>query len=100
MRAATLLREALALDGSVMTQVSQDRKFVARLEALERAVEPAAIAQQPSIDALLVMAAVQAARGDVQAAYLNATTAEAEGDRSAGTASFISWLRAELRRRP
>ena len=99
-RAATLLREALALDGSVMTQMSQDRKFVARLEALERALEPAAIAPQPSIDALLVMAAVQAARGDVQAAYLNATTAEAEGDRSAGTASFISWLRAELRRRP
>ena len=39
--------------------------LVARLEALERAVEPAAIAPQPSIDALLVMAAVQAARGDV-----------------------------------
>lgn len=99
-RAAMLLREAFALDAAVMTRLSQDPKFLARLDALERAVEPAAIAPQPSIDALLVMASVQAARGDVQAAYLNATTAESEGDRSAGTASFIAWLRAELRRRP
>jgi hypothetical protein len=49
---------------------------------------------------LIVLSASQAARGDLATAYLNATTAQAEGDRSAGAAAFISWLRAELRRRP
>jgi hypothetical protein len=56
--------------------------------------------QRPSVDVLLVLAATQAARGELTSAYINATTAEAEGDRSSGTASFVSWLRAELRQRP
>ncbi len=98
--AADLFREAFIADPSAITRTSHDPKFIARLEALERAVEPAASAAQPSIDALIVLSASQAARGDLATAYLNATTAQAEGDRSAGAAAFISWLRAELRRRP
>jgi len=98
--AADLFREAFIADPSAITRTSHDPKFIARLEALERAVEPAASATPPSVDALIVLSASQAARGDLATAYLNATTAQAEGDRSAGAAAFISWLRAELRRRP
>lgn len=97
---ADLFREAFIADPSAITRTSHDPKFIARLEALERAVEPAASATPPSVDALIVLSASQAARGDLATAYLNATTAQAEGDRSAGAAAFISWLRAELRRRP
>jgi hypothetical protein len=46
-----------------------------------------------------VIAAAQAARGDIDGAYFSATTAQAEGDLSAGTASFVSWLRDEIRAR-
>ena len=99
-RAADLLRHAFANDPTAIMRLSGDPKFIARLEALERSLAPAANAARPSTDALVVMAASQAARGALQDAYLNATTAESEGDRSAGTGAFVSWLRAELRRAP
>jgi hypothetical protein len=99
-RAADLFRHAFANDPTAIARCSGDPKFVARVEALERSVAPAATAARPSTDALIVLAAAQASRGDLREAYLNATTAEAEGDRSRGTAAFISWLRAELRRIP
>lgn len=100
MRAADLLRQAFASDPTAILRCSGDAKFTARLEALERSLVPAATAARPSTDALLVLAASQAARGELREAYLNATTAEAEGDRSRGTSAFVSWLRAELRRVP
>ena len=98
-RASDLLREAFRRDSSSIDHISHDAKFVARLEALERSLEPLNNATPPHVDALLVTAASQAARGDLSAAYLNATTAQSEGDRSSGTAAFVAWLRAELRRR-
>jgi hypothetical protein len=48
---------------------------------------------------MLVTAASQAARGELSAAYFTATSAEAEGDRRAGTATLIDWLRREIRLR-
>lgn len=99
-RAAALLRVSMANDPSALSRLSGDPKFIARLEALERSLAPAATAAQPSIDALLVLSASQAARGALNDAYLNATTAQAEGDRSAGANALSSWLRAELRRTP
>ncbi len=99
-RAASLFRQAFAVDASVIARMSRDARFIARLEQLERSVEPAASAHQPSTDALLVLAAAQAARGDLSAAYLHATTAEAEGDASTGTQELVAWLRAMLRQRP
>ena len=100
MRAADLLRQAFANDPTAILRCSGDAKFMARLEALERSLMPAATAARPSTDALLVLSASQAARGELREAYLNATTAEAEGDRSRGTTAFVTWLRAELRRVP
>lgn len=100
MRAADLLRQAFANDPTAILRCTGDAKFAARLEALERSLMPAATAARPSTDALLVLAASQASRGELREAYLNATTAEAEGDRSRGTSAFVSWLRAELRRVP
>ena len=99
-RASDLFRDAFAGDPSAVRRLSADPKFISRLEALERSLAPAAAMQRPSVDVLLVLAATQAARGDLTGAYINATTAEAEGDRSSGTAAFVSWLRAELRQRP
>ena len=98
--AADIFRRAFAADPSAIRRVSIDPKFLTRLDGLERAVTPAATAATPSMDALLVLAATEAARGDINAAYLDATTAQAEGDRSIGTGQFVDWLRAELRRRP
>lgn len=100
LRAADLLRSAFANDPSAVMRLSRDPKFIARLEALERSLAPAANAPHPSIDALLVLAASQSARGALQDAYLNATTAQAEGDRGAGATALVSWLRAELRGTP
>jgi hypothetical protein len=78
-------------------RTSNDPRFVARLEALERSLEPLANAATPNPDALLVTAASAAARGDLNGAYFVATTAQADGDRSAGTARLVTYLRAELR---
>lgn len=99
-RASDIFRDAFASDPTAIRRLSTDSRFVARLDALERSLAPAAAMQRPSVDVLLVLAATQAARGELTSAYINATTAEAEGDRSSGTASFVSWLRAELRQRP
>jgi hypothetical protein len=99
-RASDIFRDAFASDPTAIRRLSTDSKFTARLDALERSLAPAASMQRPSVDVLLVLAATQAARGELTSAYINATTAEAEGDRSSGTASFVSWLRAELRQRP
>ena len=100
MRAADLVRSAFANDPTAILRCPGDAKLMSRLEALERSLMPAATAARPSTDALIVLAAAQAARGELREAYLNATTAEAEGDRSRGTTAFVSWLRAELRRVP
>jgi len=99
-RAADLFRGACVHDPSALLRLSRDPKFVARLEALERSLDPIVQCARPSTDALVTVAASQAARGALSDAYLNATTASAEGDRSVGTANLISWLRAELRRTP
>lgn len=100
MRAADLFRHAFAADPSAILRCSRDSRFITRIESLERSLAPLAAAANPSTDALVVTAASQAARGALQDAYLNATTAQSEGDRSAGTDAFVSWLRAELRARP
>jgi len=100
MRAADLVRSSFANDPTAVLRCPSDPKLMSRLEALERSLMPSATAARPSIDALIVLAAAQAARGELREAYLNATTAEAEGDRSRGTTAFVSWLRAELRRVP
>jgi len=99
-RAATLLRSAFVHDPSAIAGLSRDPKFIARLEALERSLDPLVQAARPSIDALVIAAASQAARGALSESYLNATTAVAEGDRSTGAANLAAWLRAELRRVP
>ena len=97
--ASDILRQAFLDDPSSVTRTSSDGRFIARLEALERSLEPSTIDPSPNIDALVVTAASAAARGDLNGAYFFATTAQAEGDRSAGTAAFTAWLRAELRAR-
>jgi len=99
-RAASLLRGALSRDPAAIARLSGDPKFIARLEALERSLDPLVQAPRPSADALLVAASSKAARGALSDAYLDATTAASEGDQSAGTAALVSWLRAELRRAP
>jgi hypothetical protein len=97
--ASDIMREAFLRDPSSILRTSGDPRFVARLGALERSLSQLASGPAPSVDALLMTAASQAARGDLNAAYFSATSAQAEGDRSAGTASFIAWLRAEIRAR-
>jgi hypothetical protein len=97
--ASDILREAFLRDPSSILRTSGDPRFVARLEALERSLAQLASGPRPSVDAVFVIAASQAARGDLDSAYFSATSAQAEGDRSAGTASFVSWLRAEIRAR-
>ena len=97
--ASDMLRTAFLTDASGVTRTSGDGRYLARLDALERSLSPLANASPPSVDALLVIAASQAARGDLSAAFFTATTAQAEGDRTAGTAAFIGWLQSELRRR-
>ena len=97
--ASDILRQAFHDDPSSITRTSSDGRFIARLEALERSLEPWTSDPSPNIDALVVTAASAAARGDLNGAYFFATTAQAEGDRSAGTAAFTAWLRAELRAR-
>jgi hypothetical protein len=94
-----ILREAFVRDPGSILRTSGDARFVARLDALERSLSPLASSATPSVDALLVIAASQAARGDLSAAYFTATTAQTEGDRSAGTANFVAWLDGELRSR-
>jgi hypothetical protein len=86
-------------DPSGVLRTSADPRYVARLEALERSLSPAANGATTQVDALLIIAASQAARGDLSGAYFTATTARAEGDRSMGTAAFIAWLEGELRQR-
>jgi hypothetical protein len=98
-RASDMLREAMRTDPSGVLRTSADPRFVARLEALERSLSPAANGATTQVDALLIIAASQAARGDLSGAYFTATTARAEGDRSMGTAAFIAWLEGELRQR-
>ena len=95
--AADILRQAFHDDPASVMRTSNDPRFVARLEALERSLEPLANAATPNPDALLVTAASAAARGDLNGAYFVATTAQADGDRSAGTARLVTYLRAELR---
>jgi hypothetical protein len=97
--ASDILREAFLRDPSSILRTSGDPRFVARLDALERSLAQLASGPRPSVDAVFVIAASQAARGDLDSAYFSATSAQAEGDRSAGTASFVSWLRAEIRAR-
>jgi hypothetical protein len=97
--AAVILDQAFAVDPSSVDRVSRDPLLVARLEALERSLAPLTSGAAPSLDAMLVTAASQAARGDLTAAYFTATSAEAEGDRRAGTATLIDWLRREIRLR-
>jgi hypothetical protein len=94
-----MLREAMRTDQSGVLRTSADPRFVARLEALERSLSPAANGATTQVDALLIIAASQAARGDLSGAYFTATTARAEGDRSMGAAAFIAWLEGELRQR-
>ncbi|MFN9078368.1 MAG: hypothetical protein ACK5WX_13180, partial [bacterium] len=86
-------------DPAGILSTSADPRFIARLDALERSLAQLASGPRPSVDALVVIAASQAARGDLSGAYFSATSAQAEGDRTAGTASFVSWLRAEIRAR-
>jgi hypothetical protein len=83
--ASDIIREALLRDPTSIRRTSADPRFLARLDALERSLAQLASGPQPSVDALLVIAAAQAARGDVDGAYFSATTAQAEGDLSAGT---------------
>jgi hypothetical protein len=97
--AAVILDQAFAVDPSSVDRVSRDPLLVARLEALERSLAPLTSGAAPSLDAMLVTAASQAARGDLSAAYFTATSAEAEGDRRAGTATLLDWLRREIRLR-
>jgi hypothetical protein len=97
--AADKLREAMYLDPSGVERTSADPRYLARLDALERSLSPIASGPTPSVDALLVIAASQAGRGDLAGAYFTATTARAEGDRTAGTAAFIAWLEDRLRQR-
>lgn len=97
--ASDTLREAMRLDASGFQRTWGDPRFVARLEALERSLSPLAGGRTPWVDALLVTAASQAARGDLAGAFFTATTAQAEGDRSMGTAAFVRWLQTELRGR-
>ncbi|MFM7051384.1 MAG: tetratricopeptide repeat protein [Planctomycetota bacterium] len=98
-RGADLLRDAFLADPSAMTRIDRSPRLATRIEALERVLSPFANGAPASVDALLVIAACQAARGDLAQAYFTATTAQAEGDRSAGTASFVAWLHGELRRK-
>jgi hypothetical protein len=97
--AADKLREAMLLDPSGLERTSADPRYLARLDALERSLSPIASGANPSVDALLVIAASQAGRGDLAGAYFTATTARAEGDRTSGTANFIAWLENALRQR-
>lgn len=97
--ASDTLREAMRLDASGFQRTWGDPRFVARLEALEQSLSPLAGGRTPWVDALLVTAASQAARGDLASAYFTATTAQSEGDRSMGTAAFVRWLQIELRGR-
>jgi len=98
-RASDTLRDAFLRDPAGILSTSADPRFIARLDALERSLAQLASGPRPSVDALVVIAASQAARGDLSGAYFSATSAQAEGDRTAGTASFVSWLRAEIRAR-
>jgi hypothetical protein len=98
-RASDTLRDAFLRDPAGILSTSADPRFVARLDALERSLAQLAGGPRPSVDALVVIAASQAARGDLSGAYFSATSAQAEGDRTAGTASFVSWLRTEIRAR-
>ena len=97
--ASDMLRTAFLTDPSGVLRTSNDPRFLARLDALERSLSPLASAAAPSVDALLVIAASQAARGNLSGAFFTATTAQVEGDRTSGTAAFIGWLQSELRRK-
>ncbi|MCE2882465.1 MAG: hypothetical protein LW636_08930 [Planctomycetaceae bacterium] len=99
-RGADLLRDAFVRDPAAMWRIDRDPRITRRIEALERVLSPMASGSPASVDALLVVAACQAARGDLAQSYFSATTAQAEGDRSAGTAAFVAWLRDEIRRNP
>ena len=90
-------RQAFALDPSIAGRVRVDARLSARLVELENRLSGMVQGHSPSPDALLVVAASQALRGDLARAYFTATTAQREGDRSAGTAAFIAWLDDELR---
>ena len=98
--AANTMRQAFAADPSAFMRTTTDARFGARLDSLELTLAPAAQSSPASVDALVVIAASQAARGDLAAAYFSITSAQTDGDLSPGTAAFARWLNLELRRRP
>jgi len=92
---ADAIRNGLLRDPSGLLRLSSDARFVGRLEALELTLTPLATGATPSVDAMLLIAATQAARGELSSAFFTASSARGNGDRTPATSAFIAWLQSQ-----